>query len=386
MSSPSDRIPLAKVRDLLHVGEPLPFRVLDSQARLLLNVGQVLLDEHQLDELHERGAWAERPQVEAARVAQAAAAARAAQATPQLSLFDRWERLLLQFDRLPRSIQKGEASGAAVPVFFSALQALIDRDPDVALFLCIRQEERRFSLYPFRHSIRVATLAVLTARQLGWAPEKCASLGCAALTMNLSMLDLQATLAEQDTPPTKKQLEQIRAHPEATVALLRGAGVDDEVWLAAVLEHHERSEGGGYPRGHSEPCTEARVIRAADVYMAKISAREKRPPMTPQVAMRQLFQHSASDESTMAMIRTVGVHPPGSLVRLRSGEVGVVVRRASAGPHPLVATLSDKNGRPIGETHRRDSAQADFSIEGALENTAAFPRILPERVYGLMGA
>jgi hypothetical protein len=86
----------------------------------------------------------------------------------------------------------------------------------------------------------------------------------------------------------------------------------------------------------------------------------------------------------MAMIRTVGVHPPGSLVRLHSGEVGVVIRRATSGPHPLVATLSDKNGKPVGETHRRDSSQAGFAIEGAAENAAAFPRIPPERVYGLM--
>jgi HD-GYP domain-containing protein (c-di-GMP phosphodiesterase class II) len=303
---------------------------------------------------------------------------------PQLSLFDRWDRLLLHFDRLPRAIVRKEENGTAVSGVFSELRGLIDRDPDVALFQCIRQEERRFALYPFRHSVRVAVLVVLTARQLGWEQSRCTSLGCAGLTMNFSILDLQATMAEQDTPPTKKQLEQIRGHPEATVAMLRAAGIEDETWLKAVLEHHEHQGGGGYPRGHSDVFPEARVLRAADVYMAKISARAKRPPMTPQIATRQLFQQSAGDELGMGMIRTVGVHPPGSLVRLHSGEVAVVIRRAAVGPHPLVATLSDKNGRPTGETHRRDSAQPDFAIDGPLETTTAFPRVLPERVYGLM--
>jgi HD-GYP domain-containing protein (c-di-GMP phosphodiesterase class II) len=382
MGSSTDRIPLVQVRDLLHVGEPLPFRILDTHERLLLNAGQVLLDERQLDGLHERGAWAERSLVEATRQAQAAAAKKS-QATAALSVFDRWERLMHHFDQVPRALQRREAQGTAVTTFFTALQALVDRDPDVALFECIRQEERRFALYPFHHAVRVAALALLTARQLGWTPERCTSLGCAALTMNLSMLDLQATLAAQDTPPTRKQLEQIRAHPEASVAMLKGAGVDDETWLATVLGHHERLGGAGYPHGH-EPSPEARVLRAADVYMAKISAREKRPAMTPQMATRQLFQQSAGDELAMAMIKTVGVHPPGSLVRLHSGEVGVVIRRASSGPHPIVATLSDKNGKPAGETHRRDSSQTGFAIEGAAENAAAFSRIPPERVYGLM--
>jgi HD-GYP domain-containing protein (c-di-GMP phosphodiesterase class II) len=384
MTSTSDRIPLAQVRDLLNVGEPLPFRVLDADRRLLLNAGQVLLNESQLDGLYERGAWAERPLVEATRIARAEAAAKAAKVVPQLSLFDRWDRLLLHFDRLPRAIMRKEENGTAVSEVFSSLQGLIDRDPDVALFQCVRQEERRFALYPFRHSVRVAVLVVLTARQLGWAPSRCMSLGCAGLTMNFSILDLQATMAEQDTPPTKKQLEQIRAHPEATVAMLRAAGIDDEVWLTAVLEHHEHPGGGGYPRGHGDICPEARILRAADVYMAKISARAKRPPMTPQGATRQLFQQSAGDELAMAMIKTVGLHPPGCLVRLHSGEVAVVIRRAAVGPHPLVATLSDKNGRPTGETHRRDSSQPDFAVDGPLEVTTAFPRVLPERVYGLM--
>ena len=384
MSSSTDRVPLVQVRDLLHVGEPLPFRILDTHERLLLNAGQVLLDERQLDGLHERGAWAERSLVEATRQAQAAAA-RKSQSAAALSVFDRWERLMLHFDQVPRALQRREAQGTAVTTFFAALQALVDRDPDVALFECMRQEERRFALYPLRHAVRVAVLVLLTARQLGWTPERCGSLGCAALTMNLSMLDLQATMAAQDTPPTRKQLEQIRAHPEASAAMLQGAGVDDETWLATVRGHHERLGGAGYPQGH-EPTPEARVLRAADVYMAKISAREKRPAMTPQMATRQLFQQSAGDELAMAMIRTVGVHPPGSLVRLHSGEVGVVIRRAVTGPHPLVATLSDKNGKPVGETHRRDSAQAGFAIEGAPENAAAFPRIPPERVYGLMAS
>lgn len=384
MTSASDRIPLTQVRDLLHVGQELPFRVLDEHGRLLLNAGQVLYDEGQLEGLVERGAWAERPLVEATRQARAAAAKAAQQAAP-LSLFDRWERLLHQFERLARAIAKKEEPGTAAPAFFAALLALVDRDPDVALFLCVRQEDRRFALYPVKHSIQAAVLVLLTARSLAWEADRCASAACAALTMNLSMLDLQATMAEQDTPPTKKQLEQVRAHPQATVSLLRAAGVADEVWLAAVADHHEHVGGGGYPRGDGDVNAEAQLLRAADVFMAKISARSNRLPITPHLAIRQLFQQSAGAPLAMAMVKTLGVYPPGSLVRLHSGEIGVAIRRAAAGPHPLVATLSDKNGKPTGETHRRNSAEAGFAIDGPVDAPNAFARVLPERVYGLIG-
>ena len=150
MSTASDRVPLLQVRDLLRVGQPLPFSVLDAQGRLLLNEGQVLVDEAQFEALSERGAWAERALVEAERSARAAAAAAQA-AAPAQSLFDRWERLLWQYDKLTRALVRRELPGSAVPPFFASLRELVDIDPDVALFLCVRQDDKRFALYALTH-------------------------------------------------------------------------------------------------------------------------------------------------------------------------------------------------------------------------------------------
>jgi HD-GYP domain-containing protein (c-di-GMP phosphodiesterase class II) len=382
MKISSERVPLVEVRDLLQIGSPLPFRVLDAQERLLLNEGQVIQDEAQFEALIERGAWAERANVDAERKARAAAAA-----TPvvvHLSLFDRWERLLWQFDKLARGLVRRELPGANVTPFHDALRTLVDRDPDIALFLCTRQADQRFALYPLRHSIHCAVLATLAARQLSWDERRINALGCAALTMNLGILELQATMAEQEDPPTRKQLELIRGHPDAATALLRAAGVVDEDWLSIIAEHHEHSGGGGYPRGLGDVHPSAHVLRGIDVYLAKISPRAKRPGVMPQLAVRQLFQQNPGDPLSMAVIKTLGVHPPGSLVKLRSGEVAVAIRRPATGTHPVVATLSDRNGKPAGETHRRNTAEPDFGIEAPLPVTKEFARILPERVYGMV--
>jgi hypothetical protein len=382
MKVESNRVPLPDVRDLIHIGHPLPFKVLDTFERLLLNEGQVIQDEAQFEALTERGAWAERSIVEAQRSARAATASPPVAA--KLSLFDRWERLLWQFDKLARGLVRRELPGDALEPFHEALRALLDRDPDIALFLCTRQEDHRFALYPLRHSIHCAVLATLTARQLGWDEARQRLLARAALAMNLSILELQATLAEQVDPPTKKQLEQIRAHPAATVALLREIGIADEAMLAIIADHHEHGGGGGYPSGKGEVGEDARVLRAVDVYMAKISPRARRPAVLPNDAVRQLFQQAPGDALAMAVIKTLGAHPPGSLVKLNSGEVAVAIRRPATGLHPLVATLSDKNGRPSGETHRRSTAEPDFAIAAAMPASKDFSRIPPERVYGLV--
>ena len=376
----SDRVALQSMRDLLHVGQPLPFRVLDAQGRLLLNQGQVLIDEDQFNSLIERGAWAERALVEAERAERGGASRRSA--TPPVSLFDRWDKLVWEFDKLTRALVRRQLQGDAIGLFYELLRSLVDKDKDVALFLCVRQEDRRFALYALTHSLHSAVIVMLTGRQLGWPEARVQSMVCAALTMNLSTLELQATMAEQDTPPTKRQLEQIRAHPMASATLMRDAGISDPAWLTAIAEHHEQPGGGGYPHELTTVSEEAQLVRAADVFMAKISPRAARPPMTTQTATRQLYQQRPGDPLAMAMIKTVGIHPPGCLLVLASGEIGVAIRRHPKGTQPMVATLSDGKGKPIGKTNLRDTTQPEYAVTGPLQDAKAFPRVLAERVYG----
>ncbi len=385
MTDDVERVPLQEVRDLLRLGEALPFSVLDTQGRLLLNAGQRLADEAQFDALIDRGAWAERPLVHAERAARALAAGGAAAVESAVllpSLFDRWERLLWQFDKISRGLARSLLSGSVVPTFWKGLQQLVDVDPDVALFFCLRQDDRRFALYAQHHAIHCAVITLLATRLLAWPTARQEAMGCAALTMNLAMLELQALMAEQSDPPTKRQIERIRAHPQGAVDLLKQAGISDAEWLTTVLEHHEHPQGGGYPQGLVQVSEAAQLLRAADVYMAKVSPRALRAPLAPAVAMRQHFQQHPGDPLAMALIKALGIHPPGALVSLQSGEVAVVIRRAVSGTHPVVATLSDKQGRPVPDTRRRDSAEAGFGIQGPLADSKAFARVLPDRVYG----
>ncbi len=387
MATAEERVPLSELSDLIRVGEPLPFRVLDAQARLLLNEGQVLLGEAQREMLIERGAWAERVRVVAERDRRAAAAG-GASAVPsgqrRRTLFDAWEQCVWDLDALLRQAGRHAGVGAALAAFVQAQIALVDRDPDIALFMAVRQDDRRFALYALTHGLHTATVALLAARALGWSPAQQASLVGAALTMNVSILELQAHMAEQDTPPTQKQLEQIRSHPLRSLKLLRDAGVDDAAWLEAVLDHHEHRDGSGYPRGRRDPGELPLLLRAADVFMAKISPRALRPPLLPQVAARQLFQQEAGGPVAAALIKSLGIYPPGDLVQLRSGEAAVVTHRGSTGAAPRVAAISDARGRPVAGTTPRDTSDPAWAITGALAERTAFTRVLPERVYGLV--
>jgi len=384
--SEDQRVPLAAVRDLVAVGVALPFRVLDTHARLLLSQGQFVSSETQLEALLERGAWVEYAEVQKIRAARDAGAAGPVMSTAQRqsTLFDRWEQRVWELDALLRKTGGPATLDTELRDIASTVVAMVDRDPDVALFMTVRHEDRRFALYALTHGLHAATLAVLTGRTLGWAEDRVQCVARAALTMNVSMLELQATMAEQSDPPTRRQMDLIRSHPERSAQMLRDSGVTDADWLNAVLDHHEHAGGGGYPRGVEEVSELGRVLRAADVFAAKITPRALRAALSPQQAARDLFQQEGGGPVAAALIKSVGVHPPGELVQLRSGEVAIVTRRAAKGPAPMVASLSNRSGQPVTATVARDTAQPEFAITGPCVDRTRFTRVPPERVYGLI--
>lgn len=372
---PRERVPIDELRDLIRLGEPLPFRLLDASERLLLGAGQVVASERQFEQLHERGAWAERDRVQAARAA-------AAPEPPRVpTLFDRWEALVWDLDALLQRLAQAGAGGSDVVALAARTRTLLDRDPDVALFLAVRQDDRRFALYALTHAVHTATIVSLAARQLGWDAARVQSLACAALTMNAAVQRLQGQLAEQHDPPTLRQREAIAQHPAASAQLLRAAGVDDEHWLAAVEQHHEQPGGGGYPKGLATPDETAQLLRLADMLMAKLTPRAHRAALEPRLAMRDVYLADPDKRLAAALVRVLGVHPPGSIVQLASGEVGVVIRRAADGRGPWVRVLA--GGAALREV---DTAAPGQAIAQGAPMPAGVSRIYAEQVYGLIAA
>lgn len=382
MAEPGDLVPLVEVRDLLRTGEALPFRVLDGAGRLLLAMGQRIVDADQLRVLLDRGAAVEGLEVERVRRERGLLPAAPVE-TPPRSWFDTWEQQTWRLDGWLRALAKGEAKRSGIEAVADDCLQLLERQPDAALFVAMRQDHRRFALYALTHGLNTAVVAVLCARQLKLAEAAVRSLLRAALTMNAPIVELQAQMAEQPDPPSKRQLDLIRAHPQRAVEWLRAIGVDDAAWLDAVADHHERDGGSGYPRGLATVGELAGVLRAADVYAAKISPRAVRPPLNSQTAAHQLLQEHPGNPIGPALVKAVGVYPPGDFVRLKSGETAVVVRRTAEMRAPEVMVLLSATGKLLAQPPRRDTRDPAFAISGVAPRNG-LPRVLPEQVYGLL--
>ena len=361
----------------LKLGAPLAFGVHDEHGKLLLARGQVIATPAQLEALLARGIYADRAEVQAADRAPASADERR-----RTTLFDLWEQAIWRLDRLLKSVDPQSGFGERCDEFAGQLMALVARDPDIGIYLSVRQDPRRLHLYGLAHALHCALVCQLMAARIGWTDDVTRVLVKAALTMNLSIVELQGRFAVHGRLGEAQRAE-IARHPPQAVERLRAAGVGDAAWLDTVLEHHEREGGGGYPRGIAQPRESASALRMADVFMAKISPRAERPALPIQEAARQMYAEARGSPAAAAIIKEYGIYPPGNFVQLASGELAIVIRRGATAHTPLAAAITDRAGMPTVHTARRDTAQPAYAIRAPAADSALALRVVPERLYGL---
>ena len=372
---------LRLVGDQIQVGQVLPFGIRDESGKLLLARGQVVANQGQRDGLLSRGLYVDHDdplpgETEAGSEAGGVARSR------KLTLFDLWKQTTARLDALLCGIDQ-PGFPQRCEGFASQLMALIERDPDIGIYHSVRQDPHRLSLYGLNHALHCALVCQLAATRVGWPALRVRTAVKAALTMNLAIVEVQGRFATMGRLSDAQRAE-IRAHPQAAMDRLQAAGVDDADWLVAVLEHHERPGGGGYPQNLQQTGEIADLLRMADVFMAKISPRTERPMLSIQDAARQMFAEAKGSPMAAAIIKEYGIYPPGNFVQLASGEMAVVIRRGATAHSPIAAAVTDHHGIPIVRTPQRNTAEPAYAIRSLVTDNKTLLRVPPERVYGLV--
>jgi HD-GYP domain-containing protein (c-di-GMP phosphodiesterase class II) len=367
--------PLSHVKQRVKVGAPLPFNVRNNDQTLLLARGHVVQTVEQMEALFERGAL-----VDVAELQTPADRMRLAKPAELPGL---WTDCL---NKLGDTLRNSDDAG-----FLDTLEdntapvlALVERDKDLAIFQVLRQEGGELVQYGVTHATHAAITGYLVAQRLGWAADDAQRVFKAALTMNISMLELQGQLAIQDSPPTPEQREAIHAHPEFSRMMLELAGVTDHDWLSAVAQHHENTEGTGYPSGMNAPGDIAMLVRRADIYTAKLSPRCGRSAIAADKAGRMMFMQEPGHPMVSALVKEFGVYPPGCFVRLMSGETGLVVKRGATVMSPLVAVLTSPTGVTMGEPLRRDTSNKAYAVHSVLGGPAGQLKVSPGKLLAAL--
>lgn len=168
---------------------------------------------------------------------------------------------------------------------------------------------------------------------------------------------------------------------DCLIASACAAGVGDPLWLEAVLHHHERLDGSGYPhglRGDDIPHL-ARLLGIVDIYTAMLRPRTYRDAVPARMALRNIFLERGKqvDEALATLlIKELGVYPPGTLVRLANDEIGVVLHRGGDAAHPQVSRLMTAEGYRASVAVVRDTHAAEFQIVDSVPH-GRYPGLLP---------
>ena len=222
--------------------------------------------------------------------------------------------------------------------------------------------------YSASHALLSAGLCALVSPSTGLSPSEQGALFRAALTMNIGMTRTHDNMARQASALTDMQRQVVREHPLRGAAVLRELGVENALWLQLVEEQHERPDGSGYPAGKRVSDLPQRLLQMADVYAACISPRQGRGGLLSQQVARELYlgPDQQPDALGALFVKHIGFYPPGSYVRLASGEVAVVTRRGAKANAPQVFSIVGKQGMPLGEPTLRDPQDPAHEIRASL--------------------
>lgn len=368
---------LSSVKHRVRPGAPLPFNVRDADRTLLLARGQMIESDEHLEALFQRGAL-----VDIAELLQPGEVVRNA---PRAQLPKLWAGCMAKVSAALQA-DPGPGFENALDDASGPVQALIERDPDLAIFQVLRHGASADAAYGVQRSLQTAITGYLVAQRLGWDGGQSERLFKVALTMNISMLELQGQLSRQAMPPTPAQRKDLQTHPMRSLQMLQKAGITDEAWLDAVLHHHEQEDGNGYPSGRIEMGELATLARRADLYTSKLASRSTREALSADLAGRQMFMQDPGHPMTAALVREFGIYPPGSYVRLSSGEMGIVVARGPTITTPVVACLTNAAGMPLAEPARRNTDAKASAVVGVVGQGQLRLRMPLDRLAALVTA
>lgn len=250
------------------------------------------------------------------------------------------------------------------------LQELVAQDVDATLYLMLQLASTNAVGYSTSHALVCAALCHILGLELGLPRTERDTLVRAAFTMNISITELQDELAERADPINAHQQSAVNRHAARSRALLEQMGVTDALWLDAVASHHSFQQDRAREPLKNLTARErlVRTLATVDRYAAFISPRKSRTGRSATESMRSLLGHdvSRSDEVGFILVRTIGLCPPGTYVKLDNGDTAIVLRRGESTSFPVVASLMDASGETYAQPGLHHTANGKPRIVNAL--------------------
>ena len=265
---------------------------------------------------------------------------------------------------------RGLVRGAGFP--WARLASLIDRvvtslDRSPDLFWAANAQTAPPGVdYLAFHQARVAVMAMRIAANSGYERGRLAALGMAGALLDVGLWQMPETVLRHMDALAGDELAAYRSHPRLSAETIRRWGAPDDRIVEAVLAHHEREQGQGFPQGLHGPAIDpdAKIIALVDTYTTLTVPPSSQPRLKPHEAIREIVK-TRNDQFPSALVKALlsetSVFPPGTVVRLNTEEIGRVVAVNRNHPlRPRVEVMADSKGHRLPAPKVIDLSEAPF--------------------------
>ena len=207
--------------------------------------------------------------------------------------------------------------------------------------------------YTYLHSLAVAALCISFGQHLGLEPGEIQELGVGGLLHDIGKVKVPDRLLNKPGPLTEEEFEVMKTHVALGCSMLEETAGIEQSSICVTRHHHERLDGTGYPEGlkGDEISRHGQIAAIVDIYDALSSERCYKEAIPPTFALRKLFEwsgHYLNRQLVEQFVLHMGVYPVGTVVRLRSGIIGVVVEQGERSLlDPVVRAVFDSKRNKV---------------------------------------
>lgn len=204
--------------------------------------------------------------------------------------------------------------------------------------------------FTFLHSINTCYLSIFLGEYMKLSDENLIKLGVGALLHDIGKIRIDESILKKNTRLTSDEYEEIKKHTNYGYEILSGINNIYSETPYIALNHHEKFDGSGYPRGMKGANIDiySQIVSVCDVYDALICARSYKPALKP----NETFEYILSKSGTFFNISVVTafrecmlIYPDGVGVKLSNGRLGFVYKQNLGYPErPIIHVVTDSYG------------------------------------------